>query len=226
MALQKQDRNGSRTPADVERRHKLKLIEETSQDVEKLKEDIVVDTALSSSSTHPVENQVITKALANKVNKEEGKGLSSNDFTDDYVERINNATGKSHSHNNKSVLDTITQTDINKWNSAGGSSTYFLSNYAEDNVDILRSNCVVKSDRVCINFVGTCSMSANTTTTLFTLPNALRPFETRDFVVFGQSSNTTGYIGYGYVTPDGILQVRFNQTISSYIRFSVTYDIY
>lgn len=227
MALQKQDRNGSRTPADVERRHKLKLIEETSQDVEKLKEDIVVDTALSSSSTHPVENQVITKALANKVNKEEGKGLSSNDFTDDYVERINNATGKSHSHNNKSVLDTITQTDINKWNSASETPTYNynLSSYKVSGLSILRSSCYVKNSRVCINFVGTLSMEANATTTLFNLPSGIRPMATKDFVVFGQSSNTTGYIGYGYVTSDGLLQVRFNQAISSYIRFSVTYDL-
>lgn len=69
-------------------------------------------------------------------------------------------------------------------------------------------------------------MNANTTTTLFNLPYDLRPFETRDFVVFGQSSNTTGYVGYGYVTPDGLLQVRFNNAVSSYIRFSVTYDLY
>lgn len=224
--LSKQDRTVARTPQDVERRHRLGLIETTAQDVEDLKDDNIVDSALSITSTHPVENRVITQALANKVNAEEGKGLSSNNFTDEYIKKINESTGSSHSHDNKDVLDGITESDINNWNSSGGSSTYYLSNYAEDGVEILRSNCVVKSDRVCINFVGTCSMSANTTTTLFTLPYALRPYETRDFVVFGQSSNTTGYIGYGYVTPDGILQVRFNQAISSYIRFSVTYDIY
>ena len=69
-------------------------------------------------------------------------------------------------------------------------------------------------------------MNANTTTPLMTLPKELRPTETRDFVVFGQSSNNTGYVGYGYITPDGLLEVRFNNAISSYIRFSVTYDIY
>jgi hypothetical protein len=123
------------------------------------------------------------------------------------------------------VLDKITQNDIDNWNSSETSSTYALSNYAESGVSILRSNCEVKSDRVCINFVGTKTMSANATTTLFTLPSKLRPTATRDFVVFGQSSNTDGYVGYGYVTPDGILQVRFNQAISSYIRFTVTYDL-
>lgn len=226
MAIRKQDRTVARTPQDVERKHRFGLIESTAEDVEELKEDIVVDSALSISSTHPVENRVITQALANKVNAEEGKGLSSNDFTDTHLNRLNSSFGDSHSHANYDVLDSITQRDINIWNSSGGSYTYFLSNYAEYDVDILRSNCVIKGDRVCINFVGTCSMNANTTTTLFNLPYELRPFETRDFVVFGQSSNTTGYVGYGYITPDGLLQVRFNNAISSYIRFSVTYDLY
>ena len=68
-------------------------------------------------------------------------------------------------------------------------------------------------------------MNANTTTTLFNLPTGLCPSITKDFVVFGQSSNTDGYIGYGYITPDGLLQVRFNEDISSYIRFSAVYDL-
>lgn len=40
-----------------------------------------VDSSLSSSSTNPVQNKVINSALENKVDKEDGKGLSSNDFT-------------------------------------------------------------------------------------------------------------------------------------------------
>ena len=225
MALQKHDRVVPRTPSDIERKYRMKNIEKTSQEVEKLKEDFAVDSALSSSSTNPVENRVVTNALANKVTKEKGKDLSSNDFTDEYKEKVDSASDSSHGHDNKAVLDSITQRDINAWNNSGGSTFYSLYNYVEDGVDILRGHCEIKNFRVCINFVGTCSMNANTTTTLFTLPTDLRPSETRDFVVFGQSSNTTGYIGYGYVTPDGLLQVRFNVAITSYIRFTVTYDV-
>lgn len=217
----------ARTPQDVERRHKLKLIETTAEDVEDLKEDIVVDSALSIDSSHPVENRVITQALANKVNAEKGKGLSTNDFTDTYVDRINKSTGQSHTHDNKDVLDGITEDDINNWNNSGGSTIkYFLTSYFASGVSALRYACTRTDDRVCLNFVGTKSMNANTTTPLMTLPKELRPTETRDFVVFGQSSNTTGYVGYGYITPDGLLEVRFNNAVSSYIRFSVTYDIY
>jgi hypothetical protein len=43
---------------------------------------ITVDSAISSSSTNPVENQAIYTALAGKVSTEAGKGLSSNDYTD------------------------------------------------------------------------------------------------------------------------------------------------
>lgn len=100
----------------------MQEIEPLKENVTKLQEDIIVDSILSSSSTHPVENRVITIALANKVSKEKGKGLSTNDFTDYYVNRINNSFGVSHSHNNKEVLDGITSSDIDNWNAKGNLS--------------------------------------------------------------------------------------------------------
>lgn len=122
----------ARTPQDVERRHRFNLIEPTAQELEELKEDIVVDSNLSIDSAHPVENRVITEALSNKVNVEKGKGLSTNDFTDTYIERINEATGKSHSHNNKSILDSITQSDIDNWNEGGGGGNAIYQEYHSD----------------------------------------------------------------------------------------------
>jgi hypothetical protein len=41
----------------------------------------VVDSALNSTSTNPVQNKVINTALNNKVDKVSGKGLSTNDYT-------------------------------------------------------------------------------------------------------------------------------------------------
>ena len=41
----------------------------------------VIDSALNSSSTNPVQNKVIKKSLDNKVDKISGKGLSTNDYT-------------------------------------------------------------------------------------------------------------------------------------------------
>lgn len=42
---------------------------------------VTVDSALSSTSTNPVQNKVINTALSKKVDKVSGKGLSTNDFT-------------------------------------------------------------------------------------------------------------------------------------------------
>lgn len=42
---------------------------------------ITVDTALSDTSTNPVENKAVKAALGTKVDAVEGKGLSTNDFT-------------------------------------------------------------------------------------------------------------------------------------------------
>lgn len=49
-----------------------------------------VDSALSSSSTNPVQNKVINTALGNKVDKVSGKGLSTNDFTDTLKAKLEN----------------------------------------------------------------------------------------------------------------------------------------
>lgn len=43
----------------------------------------VVDTAMSSTSTNPVQNKTVNSALGNKVDKVTGKGLSTNDYTTD-----------------------------------------------------------------------------------------------------------------------------------------------
>ena len=48
-----------------------------------------VDSSMSSTSTNPVQNKVINTALGNKVDKVDGKGLSSNDFTDALLSKLN-----------------------------------------------------------------------------------------------------------------------------------------
>lgn len=49
-----------------------------------------VDTALSATSTNPVQNKVVKDALDKKVSIEEGKGLSSNDYTDAEKTKLGN----------------------------------------------------------------------------------------------------------------------------------------
>lgn len=246
----KQDRCLPRTALDVDRRYNP-----VPNDVEELRgiiKDFEVDTTLSASSSNAISNNAVTKALNNKVTKVAGKDLSTNDFTDEEKTKLSSVeenaqanvlekiyiAGEELTPTNKAVniyVDSYTsmystnpvqnKAITNFVSERTGATTYGLSTYKVNNLSILRSSCVLKNNRVCINFVGTLPMNANTTTTLFNLPTDLRPTATKDFVVFGQSSNTDGYVGYGYVTADGLLQVRFNEDISSYIRFSVTYDL-
>ena len=88
--LSRQDRNGTRTSEELRRRYQFKDIDYTKEEIEKLKTQLTVDDHLSIVSTNPVQNKVITEALNNKVNKETGKGLSSNDFTDTLENKLNN----------------------------------------------------------------------------------------------------------------------------------------
>ena len=55
---------------------------------------ITIDAELSPTSTNAVQNKVIYAALGNKVDKESGKGLSANDFTNTLLSKLNGiATG-------------------------------------------------------------------------------------------------------------------------------------
>ena len=49
-----------------------------------ISQSITVDDTLSDSSTNPLQNKVVKQELDKKVNAVSGKGLSSNDFNDDY----------------------------------------------------------------------------------------------------------------------------------------------
>ncbi|MFA6632742.1 MAG: hypothetical protein WCU90_10615 [Kiritimatiellia bacterium] len=50
----------------------------------------IVDAALNTTSTNPVQNKIINTALGNKVDKVAGKALSTNDFTDTFKAKLEN----------------------------------------------------------------------------------------------------------------------------------------
>lgn len=93
--LKKQDRTSSRLPTDTERKYKLGQIELTKEELDKLKSELVVDEYLSATSSNAIANKTVTNALNNKVTKEANKGLSSNDFTNEYKAKIDSLNGGS-----------------------------------------------------------------------------------------------------------------------------------
>lgn len=72
---------------------------------------------LGSSPTH-THSQYLTshQDISGKVDKEIGKGLSSNDFTTTYKNNVDSNTSARHTHSNKTVLDGISSSDITNWN--------------------------------------------------------------------------------------------------------------
>ncbi len=70
----------------------------------------------------------------NKVDKEKGKGLSANDFTNAYKEKVDNNTSERHTHTNKETLDNIDDIDIANWNNKAETSDIptNLSELSED----------------------------------------------------------------------------------------------
>ena len=76
--------------------------------------------------------------ISGKVDKETGKGLSTNDFTTTYKNNVDSNTTARHTHSNKSVLDGISSTDITNWdNKAEISDIPDVSNFITKNVNDL-----------------------------------------------------------------------------------------
>ena len=56
--------------------------------------------------------------IPNKVDKEPNKGLSTNDFTNEYKQELDRTVQNVHHHNNMGILNTIDNGDISDWNKA------------------------------------------------------------------------------------------------------------
>ena len=85
----------------------------------------VVDSALNSTSTNPVQNKVVNTALGNKVDKVSGKGLSTNDYTTTEKEKLagieQGANAYTHptTSGNKHVPSGGSYGDVLRWDGDG-----------------------------------------------------------------------------------------------------------
>lgn len=99
----KQDRCLPRTALDVDRRYSP--VPNDVEELRKLIKGFEVDTKLSASSTNAISNKAVTEALNNKVTKVAGKDLSTNDFTDEYKQKLDNS--KEFTEEEKTKLSNI-----------------------------------------------------------------------------------------------------------------------
>ena len=67
--------------------------------------------SVDSTPVTPDVNKNVNIDLSGKVDKVQGKGLSTNDFTNELKQDVESNTSARHTHSNKSLLDTYTQTE-------------------------------------------------------------------------------------------------------------------
>lgn len=72
--------------------------------------------------------------IPNKVDKEPNKGLSTNDFTNEYKQELDRTIQNLHHHNNLGVLNVIDRDDISDWNDA-----YNIANQLINPVELYNS---------------------------------------------------------------------------------------
>lgn len=82
--------------------------------------------------------------IPNKVDKEPNKGLSTNDFTNEYKRELDRSIQNLHHHNNLGVLNTIDNDDINDWNYA-----YSIANQLINPVELFNSGSGINSNITC-----------------------------------------------------------------------------
>lgn len=142
--LPRQDRNGVRTPQDFERKYRLN---KTKEEMKEQSKTIVKQGEELKQQSRSLEE--LSDELNNKVNKEEGKGLSSNDFTDEDKEKLDGIT--THSHSNLTTLNKITEEIWTKITKAIKSDEYNLTTYKTSDVTSITGKFYIKNDRAVIN---------------------------------------------------------------------------
>ena len=90
--------------------------------------------------------QVVDDKLYDKVDKVEGKGLSTNDYDNSEKEKLADADSKKHEHSNKSVLDSITDTllsALNRISTIFSTITGVTTSVIDDDTKIPTSGAIV-----------------------------------------------------------------------------------
>lgn len=122
------------------------------------------DPIFSASPASGITSANIT-SWNNKVDKVEGKGLSTNDLTATLKSNYDAAYSNTHTHSNKSVLDNIKSTDIISWNnkvdsvSGKGLSSNDLTNTLKSNYDTAYSNSHTHSNKSILDNISSTTIS-------------------------------------------------------------------
>lgn len=101
--------------------------------------ETIVDSALSTTSTNPVQNKAVTTALADKVDKVTGKGLSTSDYTPAEKNKLagiaeganvnvqsdwNATNGDAYIKNKPTIPSAVTESTVSDWGFTKNTGTY------------------------------------------------------------------------------------------------------
>lgn len=70
-----------------------------------------------SANDYTDEEKELVAQITNKVGKEEGKGLSANDYSNEEKQKVADAYADKHTHSNKTTLDGVTAEKVAEWDS-------------------------------------------------------------------------------------------------------------
>lgn len=77
-------------------------------------------------TANDIEMRYHLSQIDNKVDKTSGMGLSTNNFSNTYKKDVEENTKSRHTHNNLTLLNTLTESMINEWDKATHDSIYSL----------------------------------------------------------------------------------------------------
>ena len=136
----------------------------TEQIKDAIGEATSVDSALSGSSENPVQNKIIKNALDNKVDKVNGKGLSTNDYTTDEKNKLAGIAASAEVNQNAFSNVKVGSTTI-----AADSKTDTLTLTAGDNITLTPDATNDKVTIAATDTNTTYSLTADTTNNKITL---------------------------------------------------------
>ena len=106
-----------------------------------------------------------TEYIDVKVDKVDGKGLSTNDLTSTLKTNYDKAYSQTHTHSNKDILDSITEEDITNWNAGVTEITTTGNGNAITAISVNDNEITVTKGATFLTTHPTITQGTNTTTT-------------------------------------------------------------
>lgn len=156
----------------------------------------VVDSSLSSSSTNPVQNKVVTSALSGKANSSHSHSISN---ITNLQSTLDNKSGTEHTHDDRYYTETEMNTKLNgKANSSHTHTASQISDLTVSTHTLANGAKLYKYGKIVLAVFNNYQYSGKTPyvwTDIFNIPSAYKPISTDN--IYGHWSGSTGQIVAG-----------------------------